>query len=310
MLVFVQSNYAYPDILRQSLGGKGKWGDVQFTFNDVTKCDYVVILNHPIKDIHLECRKGGNILLIQEPPYSRNDYLKSYFSYFDKIVCAYDKNSSNKIINTHAALPWHIHKNYDELKEMQWPHSEKKRMLSWVTSNSNVNPGHEPRLAFMDFLRKSDVAVDLFGRGIQPIENKFDGIYPYKYTLAIENYSDDNYWTEKIADAFLSYTMPIYYGCKNIETFFPKGSFLKIDIHKPQEAIEIIKQAIKDNAWEKNREAIQQARELVLDTYQFFPFVTDLIKKMNCPPQYVHSKILADPYVPKGLLGKIKKIFN
>lgn len=311
MLVYIHSNYSYPDLLRQTPSSNGKWGDIQFTFDEVDECDFIVVLNHPTKDIKVRCRKGGKILLIQEPPYERNNYLISYFPYFDKIICAFDKKYSPDIINIQAALPWLINKNYQQLLILPSMPDQKKDHISWVTSNSNVNPGHEPRLRFLEILKQSNLNIDLFGRGIKPIDDKFDGLYPYKYTLAIENYSDNNYWTEKIADAFLAWTIPIYYGCKNIEDFFPENSYIKIDIHKPDEAVRIISNSIKNKFYDNNIMALEEARGLILSKYQFFPYMTDFIK--NNPIQQTQKYI--NCFIPvdtnsKGLINRIKLLIK
>ncbi len=306
MLVYIHSNYSYPDLLRQTPDSNGVWEGIQFTFNEVDECDYIVVINHPTKDIKVKCRKGGRILLIQEPPYERNNYLTPYFRYFDKIICAFDKKYSSSIINHPAALPWLINKNYRELSELI-PFAEKKNdYISWITSNSNVNPGHEPRLKFMEILKKSDIKLDLFGRGIKPLDDKFNALYSYKYSIAIENYSAINYWTEKIADPYLSWTMPVYYGCKNIEDFFPENSYIKIDIHKPDEALHIISQSIKNRLYENNIKAIGEARNLVLYKYQFFPFIKNFIeKKIASNNKYIDCKIPVNPH-SKSLIGRIK----
>ena len=49
-----------------------------------------------------------------------------------------------------------------------------------------------------------------------------------------------------------------------------------IDINDPQ-AIEEIKDTITSNRWYQNRDAIEHARQLVLDSYQLFPFVVQEI---------------------------------
>lgn len=278
MLVYIHSNYDYPNLLRQTPFFNGIWDDVQFTFNEVKECDYIIVINHPTKDIKVKCRKGGRILLIQEPPYERNNYLIPYFPYFDVIISGFDKKYSSKIVNTQAALPWLIDKNYQQLAALTPLLDHKSDRISWVTSNSNVNPGHEPRLKFLEKIKQTNLNLDLFGRGIKHIDDKFDAIYPYKYTLAIENYSGNNYWTEKISDAYLAWTMPIYYGCKNIEDYFPEKSFIKINIHEPEEAIEIIKKCIMDKQYDKSIHAIKEARELVLNKYQLFPSMIDIFK--------------------------------
>jgi len=293
-LVYLHSNYQYPDLLRQTPGNDGTWKDLKFVTSDVEECDYIVVLNQPTKDLKIKVRAGGRILIIQEPPYQRNNYLISYFKFFDKIIAGFDPKDAPGVINLPAALPWLIDRDYQQLISLE-PGQDKKDAVSWVTSNSNVNPGHAPRLVLLEMIRQRNMPVDIFGRGIKAITDKFDGLYPYKYTLAVENYSSENYWTEKISDAYLSWTMPIYYGCLNIEKYFPANSFVKIDINAPEEAIEIINQTVADKLWDKNRDSIREARDLVLNKYQLFPFIHELVHADQAPAKKIISRIPYDP---------------
>jgi len=77
-------------------------------------------------------------------------------------------------------------------------------------------------------------------------------------------------------DVFLSWSMPIYYGCTNITDYFPREPMILIAINKPEEAIEIINKAVADDLWSKNIEAIREARNLVLNKYQTFPMIKAL----------------------------------
>ena len=66
--------------------------------------------------------------------------------------------------------------------------------------------------------------LDFFGKGFNPIENKEEGLSDYRFSVAIENCSVPNYFTEKIGDCFATGTIPVYIGCTNIDTFFnPDG---------------------------------------------------------------------------------------
>lgn len=178
-------------------------------------------------------------------------------------------------------MPWLVSMSYDELFDLKLADVVKEKELSWITSNKSSYSGHGLRLDFLSFMREADVAFDLYGRGFNPIELKQDALLPYKYSIAIENTSVDDYWTEKIIDCFLTYTMPIYYGAKNIDAFFPKESYLWVDVAKPQESIDKIKGAMADGLWEKNLDAIIEARNLVLNEYQFFPYCTKLIQEAS-----------------------------
>ena len=134
---------------------------------------------------------------------------------------------------------------------------------------------------------------DLFGRGFQPIENKFNGINPYKYTIAAENYIDKDYFTEKIIDAFLSLSMPIYYGCPNITDYFPKESMIRVDLNNREESLEKIKEAVATKLWDKNKEAIVYAKELILNKYQLFPMLAGVIRNIAATqPKITYEKVM------------------
>ncbi len=302
MLIYLQRNYDFPDLLRQTPNNSGKWGDLNFTFDNPGECDYVVVLNHPRKDIHVKCRKSGRLLIIQEPPDLKNNYFKMYFPFFDRIICGFDKKYSSSIINTQASLPWHVGKTYDELSVLKFDEKIKKNKVSWITSNNNIFPQHKVRLDFIDYMKKKEYDFDLFGRGFNPIADKFDGIHPYKYTIAAENYIGPNYFTEKIVDAYLSWTMPIYSGSPNIADYFPPESLIQIDLSAPDEAFDKIRHAVENKLWDKNIEAIRYARELILNKYQLFPAISDTISKME--GSNVYQKIL----IPADGLTKFEKM--
>ncbi len=155
MLVYLHSNYNFPDLFRQSPGNSGKWADYQFTYEKPEQCDFVVVLNQPTEDIKIKCRKGSRILIIQEPPYKKNEYLTSYFKFFDKVISGFESTELN--LNKPAMLPWHINLNYDQLKQLDKEDAltKKNKVISWVTSNSNMNPGHEPRLKLLRYLQEN-----------------------------------------------------------------------------------------------------------------------------------------------------------
>lgn len=279
MLVLIKRNYEFPDLFRQTPGSKGKWGNIQFTHDDVKECDYVVVLNSPANNIKVKCRKDGQILIIQEPPYERNSYLKLHFRFYAIIISAFKSTDNTRILNAQAALPWHINKTYDELLVLPIEDMNgKKDSVSFITGSGNIYPEHKVRLDFIEYMKAQAFHFDLFGRGFRLIEDKFEGIYPYKYTIAAENYIGKDYFTEKISDVFLSWSMPIYYGCPNITDYFPAESMILVDLNKPMEALEKIKYAIENKLWDKNIEAIKRSRELVLNKYQLFPMIGDLIK--------------------------------
>ena len=48
------------------------------------------------------------------------------------------------------------------------------------------------------------------------------------FHVAIENTSIKNYFSEKLTDCFRSRTVPIYYGCRNVEEYFNPNGILRV----------------------------------------------------------------------------------
>ena len=106
--------------------------------------------------------------------------------------------------------------------------------------------------------------VDVFGRGIRTIEDKSDAIYPYRYHLVLENDHSDYFLTEKLGDAFLGWSYPIYFGGPEAYHRYPDGSFTAIDIYRPEAAIAIIRNVIEDDTYTRSLERIAEARRAVM----------------------------------------------
>jgi hypothetical protein len=205
--------------------------------------------------------------------------MKAAFPYFGSVFTQFmsTQNDHFQFQHIQTALPWHLLKSYDELKKLG--PGGKENTLSTVTSYRYQLSGHQKRIDFITYLKKKGLHIDHYGKGFRFLENKLNGLYNYKYSIAVENSFFEHYWTEKIADCFLSWTMPIYAGCPNIERYFPLEAMILIDLDDFQLSREIIEDAIFNKTWKKNLDAIATARELVLDQYQFFPFITRLIRE-------------------------------
>ncbi len=312
--VMLIANYDLSFLAKQLKSNRWQWDDINFSIdydsdvNEIAECDFLIVINYPTKPIKIRCRKGGAWLFSQEPPDVSNKFHQKSYQYFDRVY-QFDKDCKINSYGYQTALPWFVTKSYNQLINYNFDVSIKTKRLSWVTSNKNNFQGHRLRLAFLDKLRKSDVNFDLFGSGFELISNKEDALLPYKYSIAVENASIDDYWTEKIADCFLSYCMPLYFGATNICKYFPDGSYVWIDITNPQQAIKKIKQVIYSDLWLSNLEAIIKARELVLNKYQMFPHIEYLISNSQdiCNNKIITYDIPKN-VKPVGLVKTLKKI--
>ena len=279
MLVRIAKDWDEPDLLRQTAGGKGIWDGIHFTTDDVEECDLLVVLNNRMKRaVNVHCPKDRVWALMQEP-YAKGftDWMVEGHGAFDRVYTNYIPLSDPKYIASQPALPWHINRTFDELRICSMP--AKSRSLSWIVGNLHDLPGHLKRGNFLRVIQAEEALdIDLYGRAVQFIQDKWDGLAPYRYSIAAENTVWPDYWTEKIADCFLSWTIPFYHGCENLDKYFPANSFIRIDIDHPDEAIRIIKHCLLNDDWSQRLPALEEARRRVLYEYQIFPYLTKLIK--------------------------------
>lgn len=277
MVIKIARYYSYPDIKRQSPGCQMKWKDFIFTEDDVEQCDYLVILDYPKNDFTLKVNPDNILHLCLEPPNEVSKYRQFGNKNVSLIYNQMDINKNN--ILSHGALPWHVDKDFDYLSSLDPHFNNKKNHIVWVTSNQSSSQGHSARMNFLNSIKNTS-GIKIFGRGIKPINDKWDVLSKSKYAIAYENFTNDYYWTEKISDCFLSYTMPIYFGCNNIQQFFPRESFIQLD-PKDKHISLFFKELLKSNKWEESLEAIKSAREMILFQYQLFPFLFNQIKALQ-----------------------------
>jgi Glycosyltransferase family 10 (fucosyltransferase) C-term len=261
------------DISRQSPGHSGRWGDIRLVEPPETPCDYIVILNRPAEPTTVTCPPQNIWAIIDEPPNELSRHWHRGFDAYQRIFTQDFTLRGARYVLSHPALPWLVDRDYDYL--MNSPMPDKEKQLSWVTSDRNDTAGHRLRMRFLSKLR-NQVEFELYGRGFQPLQDKWEGLAPYRYSIAVENFHTPYYWSEKIADCFLAWTMPIYSGSSRIEHYFPKEAMVRIDIRDPQ-AIDQVREVMASDRWERNLDAIHEARQLVLNRYQLFPFLAQQI---------------------------------
>lgn len=305
-LVRIAKDWDWPDLLRQTPGRAAVWEGVRFTLDEVEDCDFLVVLNNRMKkDIRVRCPEGRVWALMQEPyVWGFTDWMAEAHDAFTRVHTSYLPSLDAKYSLSHPALPWHVNRDFDELASCRVP--DKVRGLSWIAGNCRDLPGHMIRLSFLRFLQSDgSLDIDLYGRAVRYIEDKWDGLAPYRYSIAAENAVWPNYWTEKIADCFLSWTVPIYHGCPNLETYFPVDSFIRIDIGKPREALEAIRRVLREDDWERRFPAVTEARRRILFEYQLFPHLAKLVR---AEPAGARDKVLQTvPAYRRSLRTKIRR---
>jgi hypothetical protein len=295
-------------LLRQTPNWSGEWGDYKFIIDDDLKeCDFwVIFTDFDLKKETCLCSQANTIFIPGEPN-SVAKFTDKFLKQFGLIITCQDEIVTPNASHYLEGHPWFINKSYDELVNLE--PIKKTKKISLITSNKTETDGHKKRLDFAynlkDYFKDE---VDLFGRGIQQFDDKWDVLAPYKYSITMENSNYDDYLSEKFYDCHLSYTYPIYYGCPNASKYFFEKSFSRINIDNFDESVKVIESILNDeNFYESRLQYIQTERLKVLNEYNLFPLLVSYLKKMdgNAKPGEI---TIAPAQSFKKLLSQIKKL--
>lgn len=260
-------------------GNKGFWKNYKIELNNSNcrECDYWIIHEGIDNPESVTCASENVIFIPGEERTQVLEYPQKYLDQFGTIITSRDDLTHPVQIRDQYLCSWQVKKTYDDLigqKEYL-----KSNDLSAVISNSTWLEGHKKRFAFTNKLKGHfKDRLDWFCKGENYIEDKWDGLAKYKYSICIENSSHLHYFTEKIMDSFLAGALPFYWGCPNISEYFPPESLIQIDVDNFKKSINLIEQAIENKAYDDRLEHVLLAKELVLNKYQIIPGIVRLLE--------------------------------
>ncbi len=316
--------------LRQFPKCKPEWGNCRYIFDTESKeYDWLVVYH----DIHrkngegqiesLQCPRENTILITTEPS-TITVYGSDYLQQFGTIITSQEPWAiphPNPIF-CQPDLIWFYGckldiesaRTYDEISTAICP--VKDKLISTVCSNKRGwLTLHDERFLFTEKLKSQMQELNIYGHGINPISDKAEAMDAYKYFITIENHVYPHHITEKLTDSFLGYTLPFYHGCPNAADYFPKESFIPIDINNFKRAVDIIKSTIANNEFENRLPYIIEARQRVLKEHNIFALLDRQITDTN------HSKKTDRPYgeimdrktlrlkkLPAGIRSQFEKI--
>lgn len=290
-MIRVKVTTTFPEwpFIRQTPGSLGTWQDCDFIINrHVDECDFWVVYDGLLAPETSRCAGERIIFMAGEPPDVKR-YRNEFLQQFGIIITSDQDVDHHCVLHHQQAQPWHlginretglISKTYDELRSItEFP---KTKLLSVVCSSKAISEGHRRRLGFLEALKVHfGSEMDMYGRGFDEIADKWDAIFPYKYHIAIENSRVPDYFTEKLTDTYLGGAYPLYCGCPNLQNYFPPDSFTEFDVSTPKKALKIIGEAVSGNTYERAQDQIRVAREVVLDTHNFFAMIARLVREYN-----------------------------
>ncbi len=271
--------------IRQFPGSFPQWGNCLFDFDvDCVDYDWLVVYHDlPRGDSiftqeKLHCARERTMLLTGEPS-SITVFGRDYLRQFGWILTFQEPWAMRHphVVYNHPGLMWFYGRPFGGGDFITWDQiaaalpPEKSKSISTVCS---IRLGHVTlHSARVDFTRqlKSEISeLDVFGHGVKNMVDKAEALDPYMYHIAVENHVYAHHITEKLPDAFLGYTLPFYHGAPNAADYFPKESFIPIDINNFKRTRDIIKSHLVNNEYEDRLPYIIEARRRVLEKENLF----------------------------------------
>jgi hypothetical protein len=267
--------------LRQIAGGADAIGPWRFTIDRMdADCALMVVYDDPAAVFETCLPRDRRLLITSEPPGIKL-YREAYVEQFGAICGPVGMGAH--WLRSQPALPWFYgvgfeasglvaNETHDSLMALSPP--VKEAAISVVLSKKSQLPKHKARLAFVEAAKaRLGERFQVFGRGFRDIRDKAEAIQPYAYHLVLENNDIEHFWTEKTADAYLGWALPIFSGCPNLADYFPESAFIPLDISRKDAAIDTLERILEEAPYSSRLDAISEARMRLLERYNLFPIL-------------------------------------
>jgi hypothetical protein len=176
-----------------------------------------------------------NILVIMEPNQlfglhdraieNKNNF-SCIFTWSSKIL----DNCDNAILFPFGTTFLHGKDRYKELAN-----KEKILNTSYLCGVKNITEGHYLRQKI--YSKKNEIITPK--KWFYTVDGSKDICFENSmFHIAVENSKNKNYFTEKIIDSLITKTVPLYWGCPNIEDFFDSRGIICFE--NENELIQII----------------------------------------------------------------------
>jgi hypothetical protein len=218
-----------------------------------------------------------NIISLHEPNeyFNKHDWVIKNKHLFD-VILTWD----DKILNTcenSIYLPF----GHTWFKSNQYEKNHKKEFkIAHLRGNLLKSYGHQIRWEILD--RKDEISIpikffDVYGdrHNIEDARKGKEEIFADSmFGIAIENFSHRGFFTEKILDCFLLKTIPIYWGCSNINDFFNEKGIIKFD--NPDDFVYIVNKLNK-NYYNDRVDIIEENYQIAL---QYVNYEQNIVNKI------------------------------
>jgi hypothetical protein len=221
-----------------------------------------------------------NILVLQEP----NEYFGIHdWAIQNKDLFQVIMTWSDKVLNTCSNATFFKFGNTWFTEQEYGTDREKKFQLSHLCGKLLKTYGHSIRhelLSRQDEINIPKKFYDVYGDRYNIADarkGKAEVFGDSMFGIAIENTSHNGYFTEKIIDCFLLKTVPLYWGCSNIQTFFNPEGIIKFE---NADDLIYISNRLDQNFYKSKSTAIEENYKLALEYLDYEKTIADKVKEI------------------------------
>ena len=246
----------------ESVGGPFSFPAVPFEWDRATdESPLIVYTDNSLEEAVDQSYRQKVAWLVESPLATAKAYLwiRRHYEYFN-LVLTFDQELLEDLPNSRPVLLggcW--------IRETDRRLHAKTKNVSIIASTKKA-------------IRKNRDRIDaILGGGYQPINDKIDGLGPFRYSIVIENCRRNYYFSEKLIDCFMTGTIPIYWGCPSIGLFFDKTGMICFETLSE---LKKILQSVGEEDYEERRSAAQRnletAKQYIYPEYALWAAVKDL----------------------------------
>lgn len=222
-----------------------------------------------------------NIFAHDEPNeyFGHHDWILQNGNSFS-LILTWNERILKKLSNSRLLIygePWVDHNGEEIIHDT----NDKTFEISFIRGKKLQSGGH--LLRHQIFNRQDEIIIPYRFYGETKINTPTDVInskimahQKAMYSLVIENTSHHNYFTEKISDCMMMKTIPLYWGCSNIEKFYNIDGIIKIE--SDDDAIEKINKLTPEYYFER-KEIIEENWNLALEYRHYVTRIYNMLKE-------------------------------
>jgi hypothetical protein len=261
--MIIKSNFMPIDLYNKFIGNDSELKDKPIS-----------IFNDYIPTIEELSINPYNILIIIEPNqlFGLHKWAIENSHYFSCILTWGQEildTCSNSLLLPFGTAFTHAKDKYKELELI-----EKEYEISFICGSKTMIEGQQLRQKIYSKQNQINIPTKWFYTTTEPKDICFKNSM---FHIAIENSQNKNFFTEKIVDAFLCKTLPIYWGCPNIGEYFDDRGI--ITFNNENELVNIVN-SLTEEDYHSRKEYIEKNAQTALYYAEYFMRCKDIIKEI------------------------------